>query len=93
MTHFDIPKSKVGYICATDKALSRWGLSEGRYNRFIFPCNSLEDVQAVIENCHSRPEFIRVIHCLTKPKLNNWLNFYQVKTKEDYPNHYKPGYF
>lgn len=93
MTHHDIPKASAGYICATDKFLSGWGKSEGRNNRLIFPCNSLEDVQAVMGNCEARSEFVRVTHCIRKPKLDNWTNFYQVKTKEDYPNWFKKNFF
>ena len=93
MTRNDIPEAKCGYVCATDSYMSGWGPASGKNNRLIFVCDTPEEADAVRGNCEARSEFKRVTWNAKKPSLNNSRNFYQVKTKEDYPNWYKAGYF
>jgi hypothetical protein len=80
------------YVCATDRFMSGWGYAKDTTNRLIFPCNSRDEVDAVMDNCENRQDFIRVTLCHKKPSLRRGV-YYQLKTKESSPNFYKPGYF
>ena len=93
MDHKDIPEAAFGYVCANDVFLSGWGQSDGKNNRLIFPCDTPEDVDAVLENCNARSDFRRVTWSYEKPDLDLQANYYEVKTIDDYPRMFEAGYF
>lgn len=87
----EIPNAPF-YVTCIDKFMSGWGHSRNAQNKLIFVCENQVELQAVYNNCLKRSDFIYVHECSTKPKVRSY-QFTQVKTKEDYPNFYKPGYF
>ena len=89
------------YVTMTDKFMSGWGKAPKR-NKLIFLCETIEEANIVADNAKRRKDQKYVNVCTRKPghyrttfgaeyTLNG--DFVQIKTKEDYPNWYKEGYF
>jgi len=87
----EIPKA-YAYVTVIDKFMSGWGHARGKKNKLIFVCENYKEVDIVFKNCQNRDDFIYVNFCKNKPKLHSH-QLTQVKTKEDYPNFYKPNAF
>lgn len=81
------------YVTMTDKFMSGWGKAEGKINKLIFECETLEEAEIVAENARNRSDQKYVNICSTKPYYNKDRYFAQVKTKKDYPTWYKRGSF
>ena len=81
------------YVTMTDKILSGWGIAEGKINKLIFECETLEEARIVAENAKNRGDQKYININSKKPYYNNNKYYTQTKTKEVYPNWYKQGYF
>jgi len=81
------------YVTMTDKALSGWGRAEGRINKLIFLCKDIDEAETVKANALNRSEMKYINICVKFRCYNKGRYYTQVKTIEDYPNFYKPGYF
>ena len=68
------------YVAMTDKFMSGWGMAEGKTNRYVVECDTMEQAALVEKNAHRRSEMKRISICLTKPKeragvLIRWKKF------------------
>ena len=88
----EIPKAPF-YVCCTDSFMSGWGMSEGKNNRLIFPCENEWEATIVMNNAKDRGDMKYITLCTRKPSLKLSNNAYQVKTKEDYSTWYKKDLF
>jgi len=86
-------KNKKFYVSMTDKFLSGWGMAEGKTNKLIFICDTLEEAYIVEDNALQRSDMKYVNVCFTKPYYNSKTNYVQYKTKEIYPSWYEKDYF
>jgi len=85
-------KNKV-YVTMTDKFLSGWGMAEGKTNKLIFICDSYEEANIVKNNAENRNDMKYINICIKTPYYSPRSYYVQIKTKLDYPNFYKKGYF
>ena len=81
------------YVTMTDKALSGWGYAEGKINKLIFLCKDMDEAEIVEHNARNRLDMKYINICVKFPYYNKGRYYAQVKTIDDYPNFYKPGYF
>jgi hypothetical protein len=81
------------YVTMTDTFLSGWGKAEGKINKLIFECATYEEAEIVAENAKQRSEMKYIKITSKKPYYNPKNYLVQVKTKEEYPNWYKKGFF
>ena len=80
------------YVAMTDKFMSGWGMSDGKINKLIFECETLEQARTVADNAHNRTDQKYVnIHYHGKPWYSPRTHYVQIKTIESYPTWYKPG--
>ena len=77
----------------TDKALSGWGMAQGKNNKLIFVCENLEEAEIIKENAENRSDMKYINICIKKPYFSPRSYFVQIKTKKEYPNWYEKGYF
>ena len=73
--------------------MSGWDKAEGKINKLIFECDNWEEADVVSENARARGDMKHVSDCLRKPSYSGRRYYVQIKTKQDYPEWYKPGYF
>ncbi len=81
------------YVTMTDSFMSGWGMAQGRTNKLVFICDSYEEAEIVHENAKNRSEMKYVNISANFPYYNNSKYYTQIKTKEEYPNWYKKGFF
>src|SRR6056297_474187 len=81
------------YVTTTDAFMSGWGMARGKTNKLIFPCDSLDEAQTVERNAKNRTDQKYVNITGSWPRYSGSRYYIQVKTKEDYTNWYKEGYF
>ena len=89
------------YVTMTDRFMSGWGPAKNLTNKLIFLCDSYEQAEIVSNNARNRSDQKNVNICSCSPryyrksKTDYVLGSYyvQVKTKEEYPNWYTPGFF
>ncbi len=77
------------YVTMTDKFMSDWGMAQGKINKLVFECETLEDVEKVQKKAERREEMKYVNFCIRKPYYNSNTHYVQFKDKEDYPQWYK----
>lgn len=81
------------YVTMTDKFMSGWGMANGKINKLIFECETMEEAKIVAENAENRSDQKYINICTKKPYYNSSKYYPQIKTKEEYSSWYKPGYF
>lgn len=81
------------YVTMTDKALSGWGIAEGKINKLIFECKDYSEAETVYNNAINRHDMKNINICNNKPYYNNKRYYAQFKDKTIYPCWYKPNYF
>ena len=86
-------KETMYYVTMTDKFMSGWGMADGKINKLIFECDSLDDVTTVMENARHRTEMKYINWTDKKPYYNKQKYFSQIKTKTEYPSWYKEDFF
>lgn len=65
------------FVTMTDKFMSGWGMSEGKTNKLIIECETLQQAEQIERAAHKRPE-MRYINIRTiKPRygahvLESW---------------------
>lgn len=81
------------WVTMTDKFMSGWGMAKGKINKLVFECESLTEARVVAENAeyHGSQKYINI--ATRKPYYSPSKYYVQIKTKEDYPDWYVPGYF
>jgi hypothetical protein len=89
------------YVTMIDVFLSNWGEAKGKINMLIFPCETLEEAEVVVENARNRSD-MKNIKTTQHPKQlrkNQGKDYVvsgyyvQIKDKNEHPNWYKKGYF
>lgn len=82
------------WVSCTDLFMSDWGCSQGKLNRLVFVCDSLEQARVVALNAKNRGDMSHIkIHGRHKPKFTDKIYFTQEKTQDDYPHWYIHGYY
>ena len=81
------------YVTMTDKALSGWGLAQGKINKLIFECDTYAEAETVYNNAVNRGDQKYINICSKRPYYNNNRYYVQIKNKTIYPCWYKPNYF
>ncbi len=81
------------YVTCIDTYLSGWGPSEGLKNKLIFPCETYEEAQTVLDNAQNRTDmgYCKIKSYVTREDLSRF--YAQVKTKDDYFSWYMMDYF
>jgi len=59
------------YVTMTDKFMSGWGLSEGKINKMIVECETLEQAEQIQRAARNRREMRRVNIRSTKPRYGS----------------------
>lgn len=85
--------TKKYYVTMTDKFMSGWGKAEGKINKLIFICDNYDEAETVAQNAENRTDMKYINICSKKPYYNSNKYLAQIKTKEEYLNWYKKGYF
>ena len=90
------------YVTMTDRFMSNWGHAKNKKNKLIFVCDNYEEAEIVEINARNRTD-MQYIHICTrkpdywreslKPDYTTKDYYVQIKTRNDYPGWYKPGYF
>lgn len=89
----ELPEGVVGFVAVSDPFFSGWGPCEGLTNRLIFPCDSREEIEILMQNIKDRGDMrYAKVFLYKKPRLRPGY-LYQLKTKEVYPNWYQPNAF
>ena len=80
------------YVTMNDKVLSGWGKAQGKINKLVFECETIEEVEIVMENARNRGDMTYIYWRTYKPYYSRryLVSFHN---KEDYPNWYKKDYF
>lgn len=60
-------RKAYAYVTMTDKFMSSWGMAQGRINKLVISCNSLEEAYIVADNAESRKEMCNVNIRVTYP--------------------------
>ena len=84
---------KKVYVTMTDSFMSGWGKAEGKINKLIFECENRQEAEIVKENAENRGDQKYINISYNKPYYNPKKYLAQTKTKADYPEWYKQGYF
>lgn len=81
------------YVTMTDTFMSGWGMAEGKKNKLVFICESLDEANIVAENARNRTDQSYINICTKKPYYNSKYYYTQYKTKDEYPKWYEKDYF
>lgn len=88
--------TKYIYVTMTDKAMSGWGMAEGRINKLVISCNSLDEAHIVVANAESRSEMRYVNIRYSYPRYSPADRYYvsrHGRAEGDYENWFKKGAF
>ncbi len=80
---YEIPDAPY-YVCANDKFMSGWGDARGKINTLIFPCDTILEVDRIMNVLESNDSMRYVRVCYTKPRLKPSGYLYQVKESKDW---------
>jgi hypothetical protein len=58
------------YVSMTDKFMSGWGGAEGKTNKFIIECETMEQAEIIQRNARRRSEMKYINICIDKPRYN-----------------------
>lgn len=82
------------YVTMNDTFFSGWGKAEGKVNKLVIECDSLDEMEIVMDNAKAREEMKYVHYYIGKvPYWSKKRYLVQVKDKNDYPSWFKKGYF
>lgn len=81
------------WVTMTDNFMSGWGMAEGKINKLVIECETLNEAEIVAENARNRSEMEYVNITTNKPYYNDDKYFTSWKTKEDMPRWFKKGAF
>lgn len=81
------------YVTMTDKFMSGWGYAQGKLNKLVFLCDTMEEALIVEDNARSRSDQKNINICMNKPYYNSNRYYVQYKDKNIYPSWYEKGYF
>jgi hypothetical protein len=62
---------KKFYVTMTDKYLSGWGVSEGKKNKLIIECDTIEQAEKIERSARNRSEMRYINICMTKPRYGS----------------------
>jgi hypothetical protein len=86
----DMNKQQI-YVTMTDTVMSGWGKAEGKTNKYVLKCDSMETAQVVADNARHREE-MKYVHISHRcPKDNDWRLVSLVDAKDT--SFVIPGYF
>jgi hypothetical protein len=77
----EIPDAPL-YVLSNDAFMGHWGMSRGKINTVILPCESWAEAQAVAKYADSRPEQKRVRIVMNKPRLRVGTHTYSLMSRE-----------
>ena len=63
-------ENKKYYVVMTDKFMSNWGQAEGKTNKFIIGCDTLQEAETIKHNAEKRPEMKYININYSKPHYN-----------------------
>jgi hypothetical protein len=72
----------------TDKFLSGWGKAQGKTNKFIIECETLQQAETIEKNAQKRSEMKYINICSKKPRYGK-NNFESWKNYEELGNIWK----
>ena len=81
------------YVTMTDVFMSGKGEAEGKLNKLVFECDTLQQAETVEENARMRGDMSYIRLGRTKPRFDPDRFYVQVKTIKDYPSWYERNYF
>lgn len=81
------------WVTMTDKFFSGWGQAEGKTNKLILECESMDEAEIVEANAHRRNEMKHINICVTKPHYKESRYYVSYHTKEDYQRWYQSNQF
>lgn len=72
-----VAKSAPFYVTMTDRFFSGWGCAEGKTNKFVVMCDTIEQAEKIEAAARRRPEMRHVNIRETKPraKADQWLSW------------------
>ena len=76
------------YVTMTDKAMSGWGNAQGKTNKFIIECETLQQAETIERNAQRRNEMKYINICSKKPRYGKNV-FESWKHYEDLGNLWK----
>jgi hypothetical protein len=85
--------TRKAYVTMTDKFMSGWGMADGKINKLIFECDSIQEAHIVADNAENRDDMKYINVTYNKPYYAPGRYYAQTKTKEEYKAWYQPGYF
>lgn len=71
------------WVTMTDKFMSGWGMADGKINKLIFECDSLEQAEIVEENAAKRSDMKNINICRNKPSYNSQKYYAEYKTNDE----------
>lgn len=77
------------YVTMTDKFMSGWGQAQGKINKLVIECDTMEEAVIVESNGLRRHEMKNVNICTKKPYYNSKNVLVSWHDKTDYSNWFK----
>lgn len=71
------------YVTMTDKFMSGWGMAQGRINKLVIECETIEQAQQIEIAAHRRSEMRRINLCLHKPRYDESTTLTTIKHWND----------
>lgn len=56
------------YVTMTDKFMSGWGHAQGRTNKLIIECNTIDEAEQIERTARKRPEMKYINICTRRPR-------------------------
>jgi len=81
------------YVTMTDTFFSGWGHAQGKQNKLIFGCETMDEANIVVANATYRTDQIYIYIRTTKPSFSSHRYYVQWKDKTVYPSWYEMDYF
>ena len=68
------------YVTMTDKFMSGWGMAQGKTNKCIIECETLQQAETIERNAQKRSEMKYINICSKKPRygknvLESWKHY------------------
>ena len=77
------------YVTMTDRFMSGWGQAEGKINKLVLECDSIEDAEIVAGYAHRRSEMKYINIHTRRPYYNPKLYKVSWHGKPDYSSWYE----
>lgn len=82
------------YVTMNDTFMSGWGKAEGKTNKLIIECDTLQEVEIVSDNANNRTDMKYVNwHMKKYPYYNPKKFLVQVHDKKDYPSWFEENFY